>query len=344
MMFADALERVAPLYQIPNQDLVGEVLVPAMRVSDEVKIEAGFFSSRCLAQVAPGLAAFINDTKGVLHVLASPEISENDREAIRGGLRSPQDVLEETMVKLFEEARLSDSAIERHAVDTLAYLVASNRLEIRVVLMDQGMYHRKIWLFRSGDQWVAVHGSGNATERGLLVNGEQMSVDRTWEDGKRSAQRVALFQQQWSERWDNQNPKSLTVAINQALELLRRHARLIPPTASDFWDAWRRDYEDGLEPILPPGYDTAPVFRRLQIPDDLIWKEGRFAHQGLAVDALDVDSNGGILSIATGGGKTKTALIACTEIQNRDASMPELRTAQMLRRASRAFVRRSFST
>ena len=109
------------------------------------------------------------------------------------------------------------------------------------------------------------------------------------------------------------------MAINQALELLRRHARLIPPTASDFWDAWRRDYEDGLEPILPPGYDTAPVFRRLQIPDDLIWKEGRFAHQGLAVDAL-VDSNGGILSIATGGGKTKTALIACTEIQNRDAS------------------------
>ena len=319
MMFADALERVAPLYQIPNQDLVGEVLVPAMRVSDEVKIEAGFFSSRCLAQVAPGLAAFINDTKGVLHVLASPEISEDDREAIRGGLRSPQDVLEETMVKLFEEARLSDSAVERHAVDTLAYLVASNRLEIRVVLMDQGMYHRKIWLFRSGDHWVAVHGSGNATERGLLVNGEQMSVDRTWEDGKRSAQRVALFQQQWSERWNNQNPRSITVEINQVLELLRRHARLIPPTASDFWDAWRRDYEDGLEPILPPGYETAPTFRKLQIPDDLIWREGRFAHQGLAVDAV-VDSGGGILSIATGGGKTKTALIACTEIQNRDVS------------------------
>ena len=70
---------------------------------------------------------------------------------------------------------------------------------------------------------------------------------------------------------------------------------------------------------MPQGYDTAPAFRRLQIPDDLVWKEGRFAHQGLAVDAL-VDSGGGILSIATGGGKTKTALIACTEIQNRDLS------------------------
>ena len=314
-MFSDALNHVAPLYQIPNQDLVGEVIVPAMRHSDEVMIEAGFFSSRCLAQVAPGLAAFINDTKSVLHVLASPEISEEDREAIRNGLRDPRDVLDDAMVKLFEGARLSESAIERHALDTLAYLVSSNRLEIRVVLMDQGMYHRKVWLFRSGEQWVAVHGSGNATERGLLVNGEQMSVDRTWKDGERSSERVSLFQQQWLERWENQNPKSLTVQVEQALDLLRRHARLIPPTASDFWDAWTQDHENGLEPMLPPGYDAAPTVRRLRIPEGLMWREGRFAHQEAAVDAV-VDNGGGILSIATGGGKTKTALIACTEIQN----------------------------
>ena len=314
-MFSDALNHVAPLYQIPNQDLVGEVIVPAMRDSDEVMIEAGFFSSRCLAQIAPGLATFINDTKSVLHVLASPEISEEDREAIRNGLRDPKDVLDDAMVKLFQNARLSESAIERHAVDTLAYLVSSNRLEIRVVLMDQGMYHRKVWLFRSAEQCVAVHGSGNATERGLLVNGEQMSVDRTWKDGERSSERVSLFRQQWLERWENRNPKSLTVQVEQALDLLRRHARLIPPTASDFWDAWTQDHENGLEPTLPPGYETAPTVRRLRIPDGLMWREGRFAHQGAAVDAV-VDNGGGILSIATGGGKTKTALIACAEIQN----------------------------
>ena len=314
-MFSEALNHVAPLYQIPNQDLVGEVIVPAMRHSDEVMIEAGFFSSRCLAQIAPGLAAFINDTKSVLHVLASPEISEEDREAIRNGLRDPQDVLDDAMVKLFQNARLSESAIERHAVDTLAYLVSSNRLEIRVVLMDHGMYHRKVWLFRSGEQCVAVHGSGNATERGLLVNGEQMSVDRTWKDGERSSERVSLFQQQWLERWENRNPKSLTVQVEQALDLLHRHAQLIPPNASDFWDAWTQDHDNGLEPTLPPGYDTAPAVRRLRIPEGLMWREGRFAHQGAAVDAV-VDNGGGILSIATGGGKTKTALIACTEIQN----------------------------
>ena len=319
MTFSDALNQVSPLYQIPNQDLVGEVLVPAMCLSDEVRIEAGFFSSRCLAQVAPGLAAFINDKTSVLRILASPEISLEDREAIRRGTHSPQDVLNSTMVRLFEDARLSDSSIERHAVDTLAYLVASNRLEIRVVLMDQGMYHRKIWLFRSGEQWLAVHGSGNATERGLLVNGEQMSVDRTWGDGQRSADRVGLFREQWSERWENKNPRSLTVDVKQALDLLRGYGPPTPPTVSDFWEAWHRDYEAGLEPMLPQGYDAGPIFRRLQIPESLVWREGRFAHQGFAVDAV-IEHGGGILSIATGGGKTKTALIACSEIQRRHTS------------------------
>ncbi len=76
------------------------------------------------------------------------------------------------MICLFENAKLSKSAIER--------------LQMRVVLMERGMYD-------SRDEWFAVHGSGNATERGLLVNGEQMSVDRgtrAWMDGEKPEKRV----------------------------------------------------------------------------------------------------------------------------------------------------------
>ena len=107
--------------------------------------------------------------------------------------------------------------------------------------------------------------------------------------------------------------------VKQALDLLRSHAPLTPPTVSDFWEAWRRDYEAGLEPVLPQGHIEAPICHRLQIPDSLVWREGRFAHQGLAVDAI-IKHDGGILSIATGGGKTKASLIACTEIQRSHSS------------------------
>ena len=234
--------------------------MPAMRLCDELRIEAGFFSSRCLAQIAPGLAAFINDTKGILQLMVSPEISEEDQSAIRKGVTDPQAVLEQAMDRLFESARLSESAIERHAVEALSFLVASGRLDMRVVLMARGMYHKKIWLFRSANQWLAVHGSGNATERGLLVNGEQMSVDRAWMDGPRSAERVGMFVDQWSKRWRNQDTASLTVDVARSLHLLRAQARLTPPTADDFWEAWRRDHDAGLEPDLPRGYTADPHF------------------------------------------------------------------------------------
>lgn len=319
MGFESHFATIRPAYDIPDDDLVGEVLVPAMGLCDEVRIEAGFFSSRCLSQIAPGLATFINDTQGVVDLMVSPEISREDQEAIRKGLSEPDAVLDEAMGSLFESARLSTSAVERHAVETLAYLFASNRLRMRVVLMNRGMYHRKLWLFRSQSKWLAVHGSGNATERGLLVNGEQMAVDRAWADGTQSERRVGIFLEQWSRRWNNRYQRSLTVDVEGALRVLRSYAGPEPPTIEDFWHAWREDYEAGLEPPLPMDYRSAPVRKRLKIPESLEWREGRFAHQGLAVDAI-LAHGGGILSIATGGGKTRTALIAATELQRLTAN------------------------
>ena len=315
MSFSSRFNRIRPTYEIPAQDLVGEVIIPAMRLCEEVRIEAGFFSSRCLAQVAPGLAAFVNDTRGTLRLMVSPEISEEDQNAIRRGLSNPQTVLEQAMETLFENARLSESAIERHAVETLAFLLASRRLEMRVVLMARGMYHKKIWLFRCSDQWLAIHGSGNATERGLLVNGEQMSIDRAWIDGPRSEERVQMFLDQWSKRWHNRDSTSLTVNLSQSLKVLRSHASLLPLTVDDFWDAWRLDHGAGLEPDLPKGHNIEPIAHRLRVPGWLEWRVGAYGHQGHAVDAV-LKEGGGILSIATGGGKTKTSLVASTEIQD----------------------------
>ena len=317
MTFGSLFDSARPAYEIPNDDLVGEILTPALRSADDARVAAGFFTSRCLAQIAGGLAAFINDSDAVLNLMVSPEISAEDREAIRRGIREPEVVLEEALERLFTQARLSDSAVQRYTVDTLAYLVASGRLRLRVVLMESGIYHKKIWLFRAGDEWLVVHGSGNATERGLLVNGEQMSIDRAWQDGPRSAERVQIFLEQWDRQWENRHPTSLTVEVSQALEILRGYAADSPPTTSDFWKAWQLDHEAGLEPDLPPAMRHAPTSHQLHVPNNLIWRDGRFGHQGSAVDAL-LREGGGIVAIATGGGKTFTALVAATEMQNRE--------------------------
>ena len=130
--------------------------------------------------------------------------------------------------------------------------------------------------------------------------------------GRRRGSRYSLNSGTVSGR--NRHSSSLTVEVSQALDTLRGHASVTPPTASDFWEAWRQDHAAGLEPDLPPAMRHAPVDHRLHVPSRLTWREGRYAHQGRAVDAL-LRHGGGILAIATGGGKTITALIAAAAIQ-----------------------------
>ena len=126
-MLSSIFRTVRPAYEIPEDDLIGEILIPALSIAEDARIAAGFFTSRCLAQIAGGLAAFINESESTLDLMVSPEISDEDRDAIRTALREPQAVLTEALIRLFEGARISASAIERHTVHALAYLVASNR-------------------------------------------------------------------------------------------------------------------------------------------------------------------------------------------------------------------------
>ncbi len=320
---AEALRDVDPSYEVPDDDLVGEILLPGMKVATDVRIGAGFFTSGCLAQVAPGLAAYISrNDDTVLRLLISPDISEEDRRAIERAIREPDEVINDAMGRLFEDAVLSPSRVERHAVDCLAYLLAASRIDVRFCLMPRGQYHKKIWLMSDGADWLAVHGSGNATTRGLFVNGEQMTIDRAWCDGDRSAERVRVFRERWQRQWNNDHPSSLTVTAERALVVLARlssppeGASLRTPTIGDFWAAWRADLNAGRAAELPANVNVPYLHPQLSIPSWLNWQSGRYAHQERAVDAFTAANRRGILAIATGGGKTKSSLVAATLAQN----------------------------
>ncbi|MFI8965327.1 DEAD/DEAH box helicase family protein [Streptomyces sp. NPDC053493] len=315
--FEVTLADVESLYDIPEDDLIGEVLIPAMAVADHVRVGAGFFSSQCLAQIAPGLASFLKRSQGTIELLISPSISDADRDALARGALAPQAAIQVAVDRLLEEASLSQHALVHHTLDCLAYLVASNRLVVRFALMKQGMYHKKLWLLRSGSTWAAVHGSGNATARGLLVNGEQMSVDRPWTDGSASQARVTKLAARWDSQWANTSPHVLCVELKDGLRAIDgRNTGAAPPSIEDFWRSWHADHTRGLEPPLPPGIDVAGP-RRLTIPEKIDWRTGKFGHQGRAVAAFLGNGSRGILAIATGGGKTQTALIAAVHEQDR---------------------------
>jgi len=317
------LASVRGFYEVPRDDIAGELLIPSMRVARQVRIMAGFFSSHSFAQLAPGLAAFIDSENEPLEMLISPKISEEDREAIRRAVIDPARVAEETMTRLFEGAQASESAIAAHVLDCLAYLIARDRLQPKFVLMEQGMFHPKVWLFELDGDVMAVHGSSNPTEAGLLYNGEAVSVERPWSDGRAAQERTSALLDMFEGYWHNKREKSITVEAEAALRYAGDHPVDRIPTTDDFWRAWYEDSKKGLAPPLPenvpaPAWVTLGEELRFKTPPEINWETGRFAHQGRAIRAWEGAGRRGILAIATGGGKTVLSFVAAARLQDEE--------------------------
>jgi superfamily II DNA or RNA helicase len=318
------LEGLRSFYEIPRDDIATPLLIPAMRVAKRVRIMAGFFNSHSFTELAPGLAAFIDGSNEPLELLLSPKISDEDRDAIRRAITDPVKAAEDAIARLFEGTHASESAIASHVHDCLSYLIARDRLVLRFVLMERGMFHPKVWLFVEGDDVMAVHGSNNPTEAGLLYNGETVSVDRAWADGPAARQRIEGLSDMFEGYWHNKREKAITVEAPAGLRFAGDHAVEHVPTVDDFWRAWYEDAKKGLAPPLPEGV-AAPVWTgvassrpSLAVPPELIWETGRFGHQGRAVEAWEASDRRGILAIATGGGKTISSFVAATRLQNED--------------------------
>jgi superfamily II DNA or RNA helicase len=277
----------------------------------------GYFDSIAFRHLAPGLAAFINESNGKMRLLASPVLGVEDQEAIRDAVLKPDVVMASAISLLFEGARVSESALARHNYECLAYLIAAGRLDIRFVVMPGGhLFHPKVWIFQDDTDLVVVHGSSNLTAPGLLWNYEMVSLERAWRS-RDAAEAASEYLRTFERLWDRRDDEAVVVSLPDAVhrDLLRDGRHRAAPTLEDFWSAWNGDAKRGLVPPRGrPFRVLAPVGTTLLIPHRLKYDSGPFAHQGQAVEAWEAAGRRGILAMATGSGKTIAALIAATRL------------------------------
>ncbi|MDE0552575.1 MAG: DEAD/DEAH box helicase family protein, partial [Candidatus Poribacteria bacterium] len=172
-------------------------------------------------------------------------------------------------------------------------------------------YHPKIWLLDDGSYQVLARGSGNATGRGIAEGVEHIDVDVSWLPSSQERVNKGIeVLNAWSQG------KSLGIA--EVVDLPEALKRNIIATAPD-------------QPPKPLQYEVIVNRSRgireprlnsisqLQIPHHLQWKQGQYAHQGEAVEAWEkaATPETGVIAMATGAGKTLTALICATRSQDR---------------------------
>ena len=306
------------LYIVPRDNYVEDVLINSLNHATSLDCMFGFFRSAALRSIAPGLAEYLARDTRPMRLVVSPNISSEDVSALRQGVLTPIDVIEARLKHLLGEAKISTSALVRHTLTCLAYMLANQRLKFRVAWLRDGfLFHPKVWFFKDANDTVVAHGSSNFTDEGLDRNLEQISVDMSWE-GERSEEAIKALTEEFDALWVGSRDYAYTLDLPVVIEneLIREYEPKQPPTMDDFQKAWEKDAKT-IEKLTREiiSFQTKPTMK-LTIPPYLNLNEGPFSHQGKAIAAWETSKRRGFLSMATGSGKTITALAAASRLQH----------------------------
>lgn len=308
-----SLDAIRPLYILPNDPLAEEVLIPGFQNATNVNCMVGFFSSEVLVSLAPGLATYINATQNSFRLIISPLLRAEDQTAIEDGFKTAEDVAQDILKELI----MTEDLLKLHTLKCLTWLLRENRIEIKIALMKEALFHPKVWLFEDCEDVIAAHGSSNVTYAGILKNIEQIAISRSWQD---QTQRYITnkLSGEFSRLWKNKNDNCIVIGMPEAVRqsLLRTYSSEQPPTENELKDIYSRaliiaEEDQYYEPM------TAQQ-KEFHLPNSLRYEEGPFEHQGKAVAAWCDAGFRGVLEMATGSGKTITSMIGAYRLYEKE--------------------------
>ena len=301
------------LFRLPDHPVASEVLIPGFRAAKIVRGAFGWFTAGWIERLAPGLAEYLSrEGTEPIDFTVAPALYPKERAAVERGVKMTAQEAAELVVNVFVNGRVDASALGRHALDCLSWMVAKRLLRMRIAVPAPGSnYHPKIWLFDDGQSQVLARGSGNATSRGVASGVEHLDVDVSWVPGseRRVREGIAMI-----DDWSAGTSLGIKEVVDLPEALAREIIRTAPSQPPRPQDYARCVNENGL--AQEPREASPP---KLQIPASLEWTTGPYAHQGEAVKAWEGGEFGerGVIAMATGAGKTLTALICATRSQER---------------------------
>ncbi len=291
-------------YRSDRHNLLEDFYILSMEQSLTYDRAVGFFSSTSLAAAAKGVSALIR-VGGRMRLIASPYLSQEDADAIAQGLKQREAVI--TTVLLDELEQLDQLASDR--LGYLAWLLSKELLEIKLAVhqnpSQRGFYHEKLGIFRDADDNVVVFtGSANESASGLINNFECVDVFRSWRLG--DDERIAEKTQDFQRLWQNQTP---TLEILDFPEAARRSLLRLCPQGFPAMERSRiksrelqGDYSASAFSNLPSFYPVTPAWLGLR------------PYQEQAIANWFANQGRGTLKMATGSGKTITALAIAAEL------------------------------
>lgn len=298
----DIIHGLSSHYRSGTSSLGRDFFSPCLRYCTQYKRAVGYFSSKALVAWLESLPRFATEAVTIC-LLISPELSKDDRAALEKALNEEErNKLRQIAADRLVQEVLAGTALydERVSVLLFAWMVANEYLVLKFAFPEHieqpGIFHEKIGIFQFpwGDQ-VAFTGSANESEHGYERNYESIDVYRSWIVG--DEERVRIKQEQFEEAW---SAKALGLKVlplsNESAALIRSKAPVEKPvieTQSSF-----------VVKENPAAYGQQQENQQWQHQDEAIAKFLEIRH--------------GVLEMATGTGKTRTAIKALTVLDQQN--------------------------
>lgn len=280
---------IPPVIDTADTDFIWDFFNPVLTRSIEYKRGVGYFTSGWLRNASHGIASLASNG-GRAKWIISPKLEKEDWEAFQKGEEAKwNDEMYHLVEQNIEELA---EGLEEDTLNTLAWMIADELLEIRFAVPKgrslYGMFHDK-WGIVTGMYGgkLAFHGSQNDSNQGLY-NYESLDVFCGWEcerDAERIRQHEKRFDQLWEDEKDGLKVFTLPEGIEEDIVELR--------------DRDNRPYNAGASTLKQTGKSHGITLRDYQ-------KE--------AVQSWKLNGRHGILEMATGTGKTYTAIGAMDQV------------------------------
>ena len=284
--------------------------------SKEFDLQLGYFSSATISVLADGFATFISNG-GRMRLVINHIVSEEDKEAICKGVHGG--VIDCFDLTNFETLRQTFDEYQQQFFECLAFLIYDKRIDIRIIKPrnKKGISHTKSGQFRDGDSITSFTGSANFTISGLFNNLEEIKIDRSDSIDKMVQNRIASQREEFD---------TIMNGKKRNIEYLSPN-NLVSAVMSNFGDKDIEELLDVEKKLRQLKKEKAIRERQQKIDiacDDIKDIEPRFPfpsgprdYQKTAFENWKSNGQKGLFAMATGTGKTITALNCLLEIYKR---------------------------
>lgn len=289
----------------------------------------GFFSSSAISVLADGFAAFLYNG-GRMRLIINDVLTGADKDAIR--VAGDGSVLPFFDLTNLESMAATLSERGKHFFECLSWLIRNDRIELRIIapLEGEGIAHTKCGIFCDGVSKVGFDGSVNFSLTAFLQNKESLTSICSW-DNELEREKILDIEEEFEKTFSGKdNTVRYLDADNVRTKLPATfRERDLVQLLDDEYEIMREEDEDDAGRRLRKVNDSlrrakeyvskASAQLKTVDNDEVIvendtgeprfpYREGPRDYQVLAFQRWKDNGQKGLFNMATGTGKTLTAL------------------------------------